>query len=57
MWACTRPHQSVYAAAELVCRRRVVVLVSVKNTAAVGRVTLPHNSFASKSYTGIIYQV
>ena len=28
MWACTRPLQSVYAAAELVCRGRVVVLVS-----------------------------
>ena len=27
VWACTRPLQSVYAAAELVCRRRVVVLV------------------------------
>ena len=28
VWACTRPLQSVYAAAELVCRGRVVVLVS-----------------------------
>ena len=27
VWACTRPLQSVHAAAELVCRRRVVVLV------------------------------
>ena len=29
VWACTRPLQSVHAAAELVCRRRVVALVSV----------------------------
>ena len=37
MWACTRPLQSVHAAAELVCRGRVVVLVSyVMSTAAVG---------------------
>ena len=41
MWACTRPLQSVYAAAELVCRGRVVVLVSyVMSTAAVGRAIL-----------------
>ena len=39
MWACTRPLQSVNAAAELVCRGRVVVLVSYDmSTAAVGRV-------------------
>ena len=38
-WACTRPLQPVHAAAKLVCRGRVVVLVSyVKSTAAVGRV-------------------
>ena len=42
VWACTRPLQSVHAAAELVCRGRVVVLVSlVISTAPVGRVTLP----------------
>ena len=29
MWACTQPLQSAYAAAELVSRGRVVVLVSV----------------------------
>ena len=29
VWACTRPLQSVPAAAELVCRGRVVVLVSM----------------------------
>ena len=29
VWACTRPLQSVHAAAELVCRGRVVVLVSM----------------------------
>ena len=29
VWACTRPLQSVHAAAELVCRGRVVVLVSL----------------------------
>ena len=40
MWACTRPLQSVHAAAELVGRGRVVVLVSsVRSTAAVGRVS------------------
>ena len=39
MWACTRPLQSAHAAAELVCRGQVVVLVSyVMSTAAVGRV-------------------
>ena len=39
MWACTRPLQSVHAKAELVCRGRVVVLVScVTSTTAVGRV-------------------
>ena len=31
MWACTRPLQSVYAAAELVCRGRVVVLARTYN--------------------------
>ena len=41
MWACTRPLQSVHAAAELVCRGRVVVLVSyVMSTAAVRRVVI-----------------
>ena len=50
VWACTRPLQSVHAAAELVCRGRVAVLVSyVMSTAAVGRVILrstrlPYNS-------------
>ena len=39
VWACTRPLQSVHAAAELVCRGRVVVLLSM-STAAVGRVLL-----------------
>ena len=29
VWACTRPLQSVYAAAELMCRGRVVVLVPI----------------------------
>ena len=39
VWTCTRPLQSVHVAAELVCRGRVVVLVSyVMSTAAVGRV-------------------
>ena len=43
MWACTRPFQSVHAAAELVCRGRVIVLVSyVMSTAAVGRVILDY---------------
>ena len=43
VWACTRPLQSVHAAAELVCRGRVVVLVSyVMSTAAVGRVILDY---------------
>ena len=42
MWA-TRRRQSVHAAAELVCRGRVVVLVSyVMSTAAVGRVILDY---------------
>ena len=41
VWACTRPLQSVHAAAELVCRGRAVVLVcSVVSTAAVGRAIL-----------------
>ena len=40
VWACTRrPLQSVHAATELLCRGRVVVLVSVMSTAAVGRYT------------------
>ena len=40
-WTCTRPLQSVHAAAELVCRGRVVVFVSyIMSTAAVGRVIL-----------------
>ena len=39
VWACTRPFQSVLAAAHLVSRGRVVVLVSfVMSTADVGRV-------------------
>ena len=39
VWACTGPLQSVHAAAELVCRGRVVVLVSYyMSTAYVGRV-------------------
>ena len=39
VWACTRPLQSVHAEAELVCRGRVLVLVSyVMRTALVGRV-------------------
>ena len=43
VWACTRPLQSVHAAAELVCRRRVVLLVSyVMSTAVVGRVALDY---------------
>ena len=43
MWACTRPLQSVHAAAELVGRGRVVVLVSyVMSAAAVGRVILDY---------------
>ena len=51
MWACTRPLQSVHAAAELVCRGRVVVLVSyVMSTAAVGRV-IPYNRIAYKNRT------
>ena len=51
MWACTRPLQSVHAAAELVCRGQVVVLGShVMSTAAVGRVILLYNSIAYKSY-------
>ena len=38
-----RPLQSVHAAAELVCRGRVVVLVSyVMSTTAVGRVILDY---------------
>ena len=51
-WACTRPLQSVHAAAELVCRGRVVVLVSyVMSTAPVGRVArLLYCSIAYKSY-------
>ena len=41
VWACTRPLQPVCAAAERVCRGRVVVLVSyVMSTAAVGRAIL-----------------
>ena len=41
VWACTRPPQSVYAAAEQVCRVRVVVLVSyAMSAAAVRRVIL-----------------
>ena len=43
VWACTRPLQSVYAAADLVCRGLVVVLVAVMSTAAVGRVVLMYN--------------
>ena len=43
VWACTQPLQSVHAAAELVCRGRVVVLVSyVISTAPVGRVILDY---------------
>ena len=49
VWACTRPLQSVYAAAELVYRGRVVVLVSVMSTDAVGRVLLLYNSIAYKN--------
>ena len=45
MRTCARPLQSVYAAAELVCHGRVVVvLVSIMNTAAVGRAIPPYNS-------------
>ena len=53
MWACTRPLQSVHAAAELVCRGRVVVLVSYgMSTADVGRVytRLLYISIEYKSY-------
>ena len=43
LWACTRPLESVHAAAELVCRGRVAVLVSyVMSTAAVGCVILDY---------------
>ena len=43
VWGCARPLQSVHAAAELVCRGRLVVLVSyVMSTAAVGRVILDY---------------
>ena len=38
LWACTRPLQSVYSAADLVRRRRVRVRVDVKSAGAVGRV-------------------
>ena len=54
MWTSTRPLQSEYAAAELVCRGRVVVLVSVMSTAAIGRVMLLivlYNSIANKNRT------
>ena len=51
MWACMRPLQSAHAAAELVCRGLVVVLVCyVMSTAAVGHVIrstrLLYNSIA-----------
>ena len=50
--ACTRPLQSVYAAAELVCRGRVVLVSYVMSTAdAVGRVILD-----KCLYTGIAYK-
>ena len=52
MWARTRPLQSAYAAAELVCRGRVVILVSVVSTAAVGPAILPYNSIGDNpTYT------
>ena len=45
VWACTRPLQSVHAAPELVCRGRVVVLVSyVVSTDSLGRVILDYCS-------------
>ena len=47
VWACTRPLHSVYAAAELVCRRRA--------TAAVGRVILLYNRVAYKSFINTSY--
>ena len=67
--ACTRPLQSVHAAAaELVCRGRVVVLVSyVMRTAAVGRVILDYYYYCCiivlhvnpnrSRYQAITYQV
>ena len=62
MWACTQPVESVHAAAELVCRGRVVVLVSyVMSTAPVGRVILDyciivlHVSLNSNRYQVITY--
>ena len=61
MWACTRPFQSVHAAAELVCRGRVIVLVSyVMSTAAVGRVILDYQDpvlYNSIEYKSQSYQV
>ena len=48
VWACTRPLQSVHPAAKLVCRGRVVVLISsVISTAAVGRVILGYCNIIS----------
>ena len=43
MWACTQPLQSAYAAAELVSRGRVVVLVSVSFEPLFGTSSLDHS--------------
>ena len=57
MWACTLPLQSVYAAAEPVCRGRVVVLVSVMSTAAMGRAILLYIGIGTNPNVHVIDQI
>ena len=51
MWTCTRPLQSVYAAAELVCRRRVVVLASMSRVLLLQDVLYYEILYNSVAYT------
>ena len=57
MWACMRLLQSVYAAAEIVCRGRVVVLVSVMSTAAMGRAILLYIGIGTNPNVHVIDQI
>ena len=50
MWACTQPLQSAYAAAELVSRGRVVVLVSVSFEPLFATSSLDHSE--ARNYQG-----
>ena len=61
MWACTRPLQCVHAAAELVCRGRVVLVSYVMSAAAVGRVILDYTNctpeYNNSMYHGFVYGI